>query len=411
MCRQHQRRPDLRTDVAVKDPQHDAYPGLDTLRAVASICVLATHTAFWTGQYGKGFLGAASSRLDVGVAIFFVLSGFLLGRPFMVAMARGTSQPPSGRYFWKRGLRILPVYWIAVAVALITLSDNQDAGVWDWVKSLTLTDLYVDAGLPAGLTQMWSLATEAAFYIILPALMWAFAHTTCRSGWNPRRIMYALTGLVGLNVLWLITIAPHRAGAGQWLPAYFSWFAAGLVFAVLVVEKRQNPSNRLVLAFDELGRHPLTCWVMALALFAAATTPIAGPTLLVPPTHGEAVTKNLVYALIAGLIMLPSIFGPKSGTAYATLLGSRVLRHLGLISYGIFCVHLVIIHAVADWRDLPLFQGGGWELFILTLVFSLIASELLYRLVEKPMMRLRNLRIGSSNTVDTAAASENTTAN
>ena len=382
----------------MNEPSHDSYPGLDSLRALGSITVLATHTSFWTGQYGKGLLGAATSRLDIGVALFFVLSGFLLSRPFLAAMADGRPAPSAGRYLWKRALRILPLYWIIVVIALLALDDNRGAGVGVWFHSLTLTNQYFTGTLPAGLTQMWSLSAEVAFYIVLPILMWAIARVICRSGWNARGVVVAVVGLAVLNIAWLLFAAPHRLGAGLWLPSFLTWFGVGLLFATATIELKSRPNHRVLGVLTELAHHPATCWTMALALFAVATTPVAGPTLLIPPTHGEAVTKNLLYALIAALIVLPSIIGPRSGTSYSNVLGSRILRHIGLISYSIFCVHLLIIHGVAYQRGIPLFQGRGWELFLLTLVCSLVASEVLYRVVEKPMMRFRNTRIWSSKT-------------
>ena len=62
--------------------RHDQ-PALDALRAIAVLAVLTTHVAFQTGTTVNAWLGPVYARLDVGVAIFFVLSGYLLGRPFV----------------------------------------------------------------------------------------------------------------------------------------------------------------------------------------------------------------------------------------------------------------------------------------------------------------------------------------
>jgi peptidoglycan/LPS O-acetylase OafA/YrhL len=397
----------MSSDVRTTD--REVYPGLDSLRALASIAVLATHVAFWAGTYSDGLFGAMSSRLDIGVAFFFVLSGFLLGHPFLLAMAGERPRPRTGRYLWKRALRIVPLAVIVTVVALAVLDDNRDAGTGTWLRNLTLTELYLTGTLPAGLTHLWSLATEIAFYLLLPALMAGIARFVCRRGWNPRGILWSLASLVVINVVWLVAVAPERLGAGQWLPAYLSWFSVGIALAVIAIDRRRPGRTESHRTWVTLAHLPGTCWVMALALFAVAATPVAGPTLLLAPTHTEAVSKNLLYAVIAGLIVLPSVLGPVSGTAYSRILGSRLLRHIGHISYGIFCFHLLVIHAVAHWRDLPLFQGHGWELFGLTLVFSLLLAEIAYRVVERPAMRLKNVRISRSRTAAPAAASDATT--
>ncbi len=73
------------------------FPVLDTLRAVGALAVLTTHTSFQSGDYiGHGVWGTVLSRLDSGVAIFFVLSGFLLSRPYLARAAAGLPRPGPG---------------------------------------------------------------------------------------------------------------------------------------------------------------------------------------------------------------------------------------------------------------------------------------------------------------------------
>ena len=182
-------------------------PALDSMRAVAAVAVVATHTSFWSGAYAGPRFGASLARLDIGVAIFFVLSGFLLSRPWFQRHARGAAPPSTGRYLWKRALRIMPVYVLAAAAALLLLPGNSGATPALWIKTLTLTNIYVDARLPDGLTQMWSLATEVAFYLALPLVMWV-ALSRRRDGRPSRsRLGTVLAVLVVLNGVWLLDLA------------------------------------------------------------------------------------------------------------------------------------------------------------------------------------------------------------
>ena len=80
----------------------DRLPSLTGLRAVAALAVVGTHAAFGTGALNRGYPGMLLGRLDIGVAIFFVLSGLLLFGPWVRAAAAGTAairphplQPPS----------------------------------------------------------------------------------------------------------------------------------------------------------------------------------------------------------------------------------------------------------------------------------------------------------------------------
>lgn len=97
----------------------DRVASLTGVRAVAAILVVATHAAYTTGRYPQGYLGLIYSRMEIGVPIFFALSGFLLFRPWVQAAATGRSAPSTGRYFWHRVRRIMPAYVVTVLVAYL----------------------------------------------------------------------------------------------------------------------------------------------------------------------------------------------------------------------------------------------------------------------------------------------------
>ncbi|MGZ4597098.1 MAG: acyltransferase family protein, partial [Actinomycetes bacterium] len=144
-----------------------AVPALDGVRGLAALMVVLTHVGFQTGETARGVPGALLARADFGVALFFVLSGLLLYRPW--AHADGTAGPgPSWRrYYWRRALRILPGYWLAL-VAVLLLAPRTGRGPGDVVANATLTQIYGSGHLLADFTQTWSLCTEVAFYVALP---------------------------------------------------------------------------------------------------------------------------------------------------------------------------------------------------------------------------------------------------
>ena len=78
-------------DESVRREDTSRLPALDALRAVGAIAVVATHVGFWTAATSDPFWGGLVARLNVGVAIFFVLSGFLLFRPFAQSAATRTT--------------------------------------------------------------------------------------------------------------------------------------------------------------------------------------------------------------------------------------------------------------------------------------------------------------------------------
>jgi peptidoglycan/LPS O-acetylase OafA/YrhL len=389
------------TDSASVMPR---FPVLDTLRAVGAFAVLTTHVAFWSGEYTRhGVWGAVLARLDVGVSLFFVLSGFLLSYPYLARARSGRAAPALGPYLWKRALRIIPVYVLTVVLALVFIDANRNASFGDWVSTLLLADVYVHPHLPQGLTQMWSLAVEVSFYLVLPLLM--VAVTGARRRWRPQRVVVLLAVMVAIAVLWHLqwaseveTISP--GSPREWLPTYLVWFAVGIFLALAHVALDQWP-GRLQRGLLGLAALPGCCWAAAAGLMLLAATPIAGPTMLAAPTQGEALTKNLIYAAIGALIVLPGVFGPE-GSRFERVFSAAALRHLGHISYGIFCIHLPVLHLVMWVTGYELFRGHGPQIWLLTVLISVGAAELIYRLVEKPAMRLKRWR--PRNGLDAARA-------
>ena len=154
----------------------DRTVSLTGLRAVAALLIVGTHAAYGTGQLADGYLGALYARLEVGVPIFFVLSGFLLFRPWVRAAADATPPPSLRRYVIHRLRRIVPAYLIVVLIAYV-LYHFRDAGpnpghTWKGLlEHLTLTQIYEPVYfyvMHQGLTQTWSLTVEFAFYAMLP---------------------------------------------------------------------------------------------------------------------------------------------------------------------------------------------------------------------------------------------------
>ncbi|WP_396881961.1 acyltransferase family protein, partial [Mycolicibacterium sp. CBMA 334] len=145
---------------------------LTGIRAVAAILVVLTHAAYTTGKYGQGYLGLIYSRAEIGVPIFFVLSGFLLFRPWVKAAAQADGGRPSDseagaapsvrRYAWHRVRRIMPAYVVTVLIAYLLYhfrTGGPNPG-HTWIglfRNLTLTQIYTDnylfSYLHQGLTQ------------------------------------------------------------------------------------------------------------------------------------------------------------------------------------------------------------------------------------------------------------------
>lgn len=413
----------MNATTEIREPQSAAvlrpqFPVLDAMRAVGALLVVLTHVGFWAGAYANhGYFGVLLARADVGVAIFFVLSGFLLSMPWLSSAALDRRPPGLGRYAWKRALRIFPIYLVTVVIALSLLHDNADLGWRDWLKTFAMLNIYLDPHLPAGLTQMWSLATELAFYVVLPLLMWLATSPRLTRGpqqLRPRRVALLLLVMVGITVCWYqwwsaMVPSASTGPVNEWLPATLDWFAAGVALALLFETVRfRGPHGRVSRPILTLARHPGVCWMLATGLVLVAATPLAGPTMLAAPSATQALTKNLLYMVIATLVILPGVFA-QPGTTYTKVFSQRHLRRLGLISYGIFCLHLPILHFVMWSTGFELFRGNFWPILGLTVVLSVVAAEVAYRLIEEPFMRLRALGRSTKDPASTQPSATNAT--
>lgn len=355
---------------------------LTGVRAVAAILVVATHAAYTTGHYVQGYGGLVYSRMEIGVPIFFVLSGFLLFRPWVRAAASGAPAPSLSRYAWHRVRRIMPAYVVTV-LAAFALYHFRTAGpnpghTWAGLfRNLSLTQIYTDhylySYLHQGLTQMWSLAVEVAFYVALPLFAYALLVLLCRRRWRPRLLLVGLVSLAAVTPAWLILV--HTTdflpdGSRLWLPTYLAWFVGGMLLASL-----QAMGVRC---------YAFVCIPLALVSYFIVSTPIAGAPTTSPAELREALFKAGFYAVIATLVVAPmALGGSDDGGWYARLLANRPMVWLGEISYEIFLIHVVVMEiAMVEVIRVPIYTGSVFRLFVVTLAMTIPLAWLLHRVTR-----------------------------
>ncbi|TMK55405.1 MAG: acyltransferase, partial [Actinobacteria bacterium] len=141
------------------------------------------------------------AQMDIGVPVFFVISGFLLYRPFVAARLSGRPSMGAGMFWWRRALRIFPAYWVAL-IAVSTLFDWELSRPIDSVKAFIehffLLQVYSSDRVIGGpVQQSWTLAVEVAFYLFLPIYAW------CVSRARPRRASLLGIELGGVALLYV----------------------------------------------------------------------------------------------------------------------------------------------------------------------------------------------------------------
>jgi peptidoglycan/LPS O-acetylase OafA/YrhL len=378
---------------------------LDGLRALAALSIVLFHVMLFL-QLEYTPLSQAINHtwyyLSTGVHLFFVLSGFLLFLPYARAMLDGQRLPSARRFYRRRALRILPAYWVclAIMVALKFYVQHVPFSLGDVTAHIFLIhDSFPQFNRDYD-GPFWTLAVEAQFYLLLPLLA-LIVSWVCRSRHSPWRIAIGIglliAGALALRTADSIVMASLPANATLTdSPAgifvlvtmgmqgkYLEVFAVGMLCALLyaiTIERRMLSTERL----RQLGLVALVGAGVCMAL-AIPHVDLAG-LMVTPGAHWGA--DVIGYPLLVGLG-----FG---GLVLAVLWGGRWVRYLfevspiriiGLFSYSLYLWHLPIIHG-----NVPLFAGVS---LVLAIAGAFLVSYLSYQLVERPFLVRRHRQSGS----------------
>lgn len=337
---------------------HYRYPGLDFLRALAIVLVVNCHAATAFGSPADYRVLQLGGK---GVDLFFVLSGWLLGRQLMREL-RDTGTVDLRRFWYRRWLRTLPAYYAVLAFTFAwQIAKGNYHLRWSYLffGQTYLTDLpYFGVS--------WSLCVEEHFYLAVAPLLLLF--------WRVR------LALILLPVLLVLPVVCRTAGwyfhdAGIETHARYDPCAVGVLLAAIdVAFPRVWAFLRKIAPF------------LALAGLVATGRDIA---CRVNPQWGLDDQGILAWALIFGSWVL--LAAARQDWAIGRLPG---VRYVAERSYAVYLLHPEAFAALRKIEGLPF---GVY--LLLTWGLSLLLAEILYRLVERPGMRLRE-RFGASKSRD-----------
>ncbi|HEX5828694.1 MAG TPA: acyltransferase [Candidatus Limnocylindrales bacterium] len=301
-------------------------PALDGLRAVAAVLVFVHHVQL------PG-IHPATIGLDVGVMLFFALSGYLLYTPFIAHPVEDGHGRSAAAFLVRRTFRIYPAYLVALA---------GSAWLYGWEPS-SLLDV-VTFG-PSSLLVAWTLRVELAFYLLLPVVVFAMRGAPARV-----RVRVLLAGAAVSLLAGLLALATEGVVSPEW-PAWLFAFVPGMLVGELVVARHP--------ALHELAR--IRWLAVGVALLAASALP------------------NLVYADIPGavgaaILIAWCVARPAPGERAA-----RAMVGAGALAYGVYLWHLPIIDAFRT--------DFTWGSVVLVSVLTLATAAVTYVLVESPGMR------------------------
>ena len=373
--------------------------GFDGLRAIAVLAVVSYHFFQIVAVFPAGAATAIDigGQFRVGVWIFFVLSGFLLYRPYACAHAGTGTAPRWGRYASSRFLRIWPAYAVALVVLTYVWHRVSIDGFGDFVVHLVLQYNYIPSQfLRGGIGPAWSLVVEVAFYAVLPIYA-AVVGAAARLG---RVWMVEIGGLVALMLFgwsWQLAAVGHALVATM-LPSFLPTFAMGMAFAVAVAHRRD-------LGLSGLARRPALCWLAAAALLVGKGV-IGGFDFF---ELGFEFQNQIIYSTIASLVVLPAVFGDRNQMGNRVL-RSLPLRSLGLVSYGVFLWSVPVTQAVQqEWIPVdPAFHGRNAVVALISLAATVAIATVSWFAIERPALALKHLSRGRNRDtrVDASSARE-----
>jgi peptidoglycan/LPS O-acetylase OafA/YrhL len=330
-------------------------PALDGLRALAVVAVVVYHT--WTGPaHGGG---------DVGVDVFFVLSGYLI-TSLLLAERERTGRIDLLAFYRRRALRLLPALGAGVllglVLALMAGTDMLGATAAQALAAVLYVANWWDIGhAPNLLSHTWSLSIEEQFYVLWPLLLWALLAV------RGRRL--ALGVALALSVAML---AERVVVTGS--PAYFrlDTRADALLIGCGTALLTSLGAFRAIRSAT-LERIAVVGGVTLFALIELIAKPADLPFEV--PT---------VIALAAAAVLVGVAGAPQGATA--RLLSLRPLSWLGQRSYGVYLYHYPI------WAGLvmPRLGADGPWVLVATGSLTLVAAALSYRYLERPFLRLKN---------------------
>jgi peptidoglycan/LPS O-acetylase OafA/YrhL len=362
---------------------------VDVLRAFAALGVLAIHAYALGGRNppirAQHAYDVPLLTLATGVWLFFAVSGYVIGRPFVDRLLGDRPLPGLGSYARRRAARIYPLYWIALT-AVIVIAGSAGTRAWQYPLHYLLLNNLVAGRQEALFPAAWTLTLEALFYAALPLLVVAVRFRWRRP--SPERLAALIVASWVLSIAFTaVADLQGDSETGLWLrgslPSMWQMFCPGLLLAVAPHLRRGRRHRWLA---DLVGApRP----VPALAIAVAVLIPAAVLGAAAPLRYGIVDYQLLtdasrpLFAVGYGLILAVAIAAPPWHARWPLA--------LGLASYGIYLLHPVVEGLLERLGLVPVARDTLPAFLVNTLVLALLTIPLAvasWHWLERPLVGL-----------------------
>ena len=367
------------------------------VRGVGMLLVFFTHLFLLAdpppdnNMRSYGWAAGLLGHIDLGLAAFFALSGYLIARPFTRAYVLGTRTPRLRSYVRNRVLRVVPAFYLFTVLVLLrfgfdgtleagaehTSSAAQVVGQFLFVQGQTGGPASVPIG-PA-----WSIGAEVGFYVLIPIAYWVAMRFAPRLPSPEKRAAFAIAAVAAVMVLSIASRA-HDQYLFAWLtspPAIMYVFMPGVAIALaepwLTARLRDRARPARTIAWGAFACSALLAVTYAVSDYDVRQTPI----------HHALGQRALLAALCTGALIL-GLLVLQLGTGRApSLFGNRLMLWMGERSYSFYLAHIWVLleldHALGTGDSI------ATRVVIMTAVglpVTTAIAALSYRYVERPFL-------------------------
>jgi len=376
--------------------------GADGLRALACLLVIWHHTTQRfnpeTSSLWIQIIHFFGMRGEVGVSLFFVLSGCLLSLPFWTSFVNGDRFPSLYLYTINRAARIIPAYWFNLLFCTLVAFwvFDQNINWWRLISGLFFVNSYhYSSFFPAELNgPLWSIGLEVSCYVLLPAVLFLIIKST-------KRISVAIGGMIGyifalqiLN-LWIINsfMTSNKGkgwqyglagGAKQWLPywnidTFFTQFLCGSLAALIIVTFRA----RGMLKSSSFDLSAVVFTIAAIWLVAVQLEPGAP----------NSFTKQPYMAPFFAILMAGVIVSTSFSTKVSRFLDNKLFQWIAKMSFSIYLWHMFLIVIIerkffSNYVYYRLTDVYEWVVISsIVLIGSITIAAISWRFLESPILK------------------------
>lgn len=358
-------------------------PEADGLRAVAALLVFFYHVH--GGLYGMSRAEQPRYLIEnliqsgaTGVTLFFLLSGFLLARPFW---RKGIQDGEAARFLKNRFLRIYPMYLVIIVIGFL-LSGSPDRlllGAKSIIMLFSANDFFPFS------VPWWTLRTEFEFYFLMTLFLISFSKISTRIFFSiflmlsAAAVYFIYKGIIQIDTAYKYMVMQSAL-------AYLPVFGLGLLLAwldtVLISSKLLSRRKYWIGDFIVL----LLAYLLCMVLDDVSSHGVIALELIHFSHH---YFEALCWG---GILMVTTQFGSN----FNRVLSSKPLRWFGKISYSFYLIHLPVIFFVTYGYKGKFISLGQYFLpfFVASIICFLIASVLAYCsyfFIERPFLRLKEV--------------------